>query len=145
VLHKAVQVRDLTRIDAWIYGIMRNLWVDELRSRRVRRHDELSAASDVIGDDGVATAEGHITLSAVRRALAGLPAEQRAVLILVCVDGLSYREAADVLKIPVGTVMSRLSRGRQGLHARLARGEHKVTVTPLGATNRSLQSAGNQG
>jgi hypothetical protein len=67
----------------------------------------------------VATAEGRLNLAAVRRALAELPEDQRTVLVLVCVDGLSYKEAANVLGIPIGTVMSRLSRGRQDLHERL--------------------------
>src|SRR5262249_2785712 len=51
-LKKAGQARDLTRVDAWIYGIMRNLWVDELRSGRVRRHAVLDEATEVVGDDG---------------------------------------------------------------------------------------------
>ena len=105
VLRKADQVREVERVDAWIYGIMRNLWVDELRSRRIRKHEDLDAASDVIGDDGTAIAEGRITLAAVRRQLAELPEDQRVVLLLVSVDGLSYREAAEVLNVPVGTVM----------------------------------------
>lgn len=113
------QLRDKSRLDAWIFGIMRNMWVDEVRSRRVRRHDELSTAHDVVGDDGEATTEGRITLSAVRRALADMEADMRAVLVLVCVDGLSYKEAATVLNIPIGTVMSRLSRARIELQDRL--------------------------
>jgi RNA polymerase sigma-70 factor (ECF subfamily) len=120
VLRKSDQLRDHARVDAWIYGIMRNLWIDELRSRRIRRHEDVSTAVDIIGEDGVATVEGRITLSTVRQALGTLSADQRAVLILVCVDGLSYKEASEVLAIPIGTVMSRLSRGRLELHARLA-------------------------
>ena len=145
VLKKADQVRDVTRVDAWIYGIMRNLWTDELRSRRLRRHDDLSAAEDVAGEDGVATVEGRITLAAVRRELAALPEDQRTVLVLICVDGLSYKEAADVLEIPVGTVMSRLSRAREDLHARLHRRPRTDTVTPLVPRARASRGALNQG
>lgn len=119
VLSRLGQLRDHARLDAWVYGIMRNMWIDEVRSRRLRRHDELTAASDVVGQNGEAVAEGRITLSLVRRTLAQLSEEQRTVLILVCVDGLTYKEAAEVLRIPLGTVMSRLSRARQELHARL--------------------------
>ena len=100
---------------------MRHLWIDEVRSRRVRRHDELDAATGVAGDDGERVAEGRMTLDAVRRVLGTLPSEQRSVLLLVCVDGLSYKEAAEVLGTPIGTVMSRLARGRQELFVRLGR------------------------
>jgi RNA polymerase sigma-70 factor (ECF subfamily) len=145
VLGKAGQVRDLTRVDAWIYGIMRNLWVDELRSRRVRRHDELSAASDIAGDDGVATVEGRITLAAVRRQLAEMPEDQRVVLVLICVDGFSYKEAADLLGVPIGTIMSRLSRARQDLHERLNRRPLNDKVTALVTRTRSPRSTIGQG
>ncbi len=145
VLNKSSQVRDVTRVDSWIYGIMRNLWIDELRSRRVRRHDELTEAADVIGEDGVATTEGRITLAAVRRELATLPVEQRVVLVLICVDGLSYKEAAEVLGIPVGTIMSRLSRGRQELHERLNGRQRNDTVTPLVPRSRASRIADSQG
>ena len=110
---------------------MRNLWVDELRGRRVRRHDQIEAAADVIGHDGVAMTEGRLGLAEVRRALMQLPQEQQSVLILVCVDGLSYQETADILGIPIGTVMSRLSRGRIALHALLNGRTRDDTVTPF--------------
>ena len=119
VLTRGDQLRDRARLDAWIYGIMRNLWIDEMRSRRVRRHDDMSAADAVVGDDGVATVEGRITLAAVRRALGDMSEDRRTLLMLVCVDGLTYQEAADTLGIAIGTVMSRLSRARKELHERL--------------------------
>ena len=131
VLLRSEQLREHARLDAWLYGIMRNLWIDELRHRKVRRHDDMDAAAGVIGDDGQAVADGRITLAAVRRALGGMPADQRTVLMLVCVDGLSYKEAAEALGIPMGTVMSRLSRARQDLHERLARRDGAETVTPF--------------
>lgn len=130
-LKYASQLRELNRLDAWLYGIMRNLWIDEIRHRRVRRHDDIDAASDVIGEDGQATADGRITLEAVRRTMGQLQTDYRAVLMLVCVDGLSYKEAADVLGIPVGTIMSRLSRARQDLHERLSNPQKTDTVTPF--------------
>ncbi len=110
---------------------MRNIWIDEMRHRRVRRHDQIEAAADLIGEDGQAKADGRINLAAVRRAMTLLPAEQRTVLMLVCVDGLSYKEAAEVLGIPVGTIMSRLSRARHDLHDRMASRPHGEVVTPL--------------
>ena len=131
VLRHSDQLRELKRLDAWLYGIMRNLWIDEMRHRKVRRHDEIDAASNVIGEDGQATVDGRMTLAAVRQAMGLLPADQRTVLILVCVDGLSYKEAAEVLGIPMGTIMSRLSRARQDLNERLAGAAHADAVTPF--------------
>ena len=132
-LARSAQLRDQARMDAWVYGIMRNLWIDETRSRRVRRHDDLTTAADVVGEDGVATVEGRITLAAVRGALMRLSVERRAVLMLVCVDGLSYQQTADTLGVAIGTVMSRLSRGRQELHALLAGAPDGETVTQFPA------------
>ena len=131
VLRRSGQLRDQTRMDAWIYGIMRNLWIDEIRHRRVRRHDELTAAAGVIGDEGEANAESRLTLGLVRRVLGDMPADHRTILVLVCVDGLSYREVSEVLDIPIGTVMSRLSRARAELHERLAKPAATASVTPF--------------
>jgi RNA polymerase sigma-70 factor (ECF subfamily) len=118
-LQRVGQLRVEERFDGWMYSIMRSVWIDELRARRVRRHEPIETAEAVVGDQGEQTTEGRLTLTLVRRALAELPDDQRTVLILVCVDGLSYREAADVLGIAIGTVMSRLARGRQALHDKL--------------------------
>ena len=125
-LLRSGQLRDHQRMDAWVYGIMRNLWVDEMRARRVRRHDDIDAMGELAGSDGVAVVEGRITLQAVRRALGEMAEERRSVMVLVCVDGLSYREAARVLDVPIGTVMSRLSRARLELQARLAPADQRV-------------------
>ena len=131
VLLRSDQLREHARLDAWLYGIMRNLWIDELRHRKVRRHDDMDAAAGIIGEDGQAVAEGRITLAAVRRVLGEMPVDQRTVLMLVCVDGLSYKEAAEALGIPLGTVMSRLSRARQDLHERLSNHPVPQVVTPF--------------
>jgi len=122
-LTRRSQLQIEARLDKWMYRIMRNLWVDELRARQVRRHDPIESLDSASFEDGAAAAESRLTLAAVRRALSDLPEEQRTVLTLICVDGLSYKEAAEVLAVPIGTVMSRLARGRQELHRRLtARG-----------------------
>jgi RNA polymerase sigma-70 factor (ECF subfamily) len=131
VLRRSDQLREINRLDAWLFGIMRNIWIDEIRHRRVRRHDQIDAASDVIGEDGQANVDGRMNLAAVRRAMTALPVEQRTVLMLVCVDGLSYKEAAEVLDIPVGTIMSRLSRARQNLHDRMSGRPVADSVTQL--------------
>jgi RNA polymerase sigma-70 factor (ECF subfamily) len=116
------QLRHDVKIGAWMYRIMRNLWMDEVRARRAHLHDGIDAAVDLIGVDGEALAEKSSTWAAVRRAVEELPVEQRITLILVCVDGMSYKETAAILDIPIGTVTSRVARGRRALHARLAPG-----------------------
>ena len=116
-IRRSHQLRDNARLDAWLYGIMRNRWTDEVRWRRLRQHDEIDAAADSVSTDGERAADARMTLAAVRKGLASLPPDYRAVLVLVCVDGLSYQEAADVLGVAIGTVMSRLARGRRELYA----------------------------
>jgi RNA polymerase sigma-70 factor (ECF subfamily) len=103
-----------TRLDSWMYRIMQNMWVDLKRSAQSRREISAEPADiePLVVGDARREVEGRLFLAAVRRAVADLPAEQRSVLAVVCVEGLSYREAAQVLEIPIGTVMSRLSRAR---------------------------------
>jgi RNA polymerase sigma-70 factor (ECF subfamily) len=104
----------------WLFKVCKNLWIDELRARTVRVKAAQTRELDeepTISGEAVAIAE--LGLREVERALESLPAEQRAVLALVAVEGLSYREAADVLETPIGTVMSRLARARAALAERL--------------------------
>lgn len=108
--------RQGTRLDSWIYRIAQNIAIDWSRASAVRGVPaELDMVADVTGDDGIAVVEGRSDLGQVALAFAALPAEQRAVLTLVTLDGLSYREAAEILDVPAGTVMSRLSRARGAL------------------------------
>jgi RNA polymerase sigma factor (sigma-70 family) len=104
----------------WLFKVCKNLWIDELRARAVRvkaaQSRELDEEPSISGE---AAALGEIGLREVEQALETLPPEQRAVLALVAVEGLSYREAADVLETPIGTVMSRLARARAALAERL--------------------------
>jgi len=110
-----------TRMDVWLFRIMRNSWIDICRARRdTVALDELAAAGhELMGDDGRRTTEARLHLSAVERAMSALPQEQQDVLSAVCVAGLGYREAAALLGLPQGTVMSRLSRARRALHEAL--------------------------
>ena len=144
-LRRASQLREQARLDAWLYGIMRNLWTDEVRARRVRRHDDLEAATEIVGTDGAAAADGRVMLATVRQRLGTLSTEHRAILILVCVDGLSYREAAEVLAIPIGTVMSRLARARQELHAALAGGGPAAAPNVLPLSSARARAAAARG
>jgi len=108
-----------TRMDAWMFRIIRNTWIDTVRARRDTVDYDDEAADTIIGSDGRATTEARLHLAEVRRAMASLPDDQRAVLMLVCVEGMRYREVAEVLDIPEGTVMSRLSRARLALSDKL--------------------------
>lgn len=105
----------------WMFKVCRNLWIDELRAGQVRhraaQHGDLAEEPVVSGEQ---VALGELTLREVDRAMATLPEEQRAVLALVAVEELSYRETAQLLQIPIGTVMSRLARARAALAARFA-------------------------
>jgi RNA polymerase sigma-70 factor (ECF subfamily) len=113
-----------TRLDAWMFRIMKNSWIDEVRSRTVRtRVFAPEEAGENVGADGAASMEQHLEAQAVRAAMEELPDEQRVAVALVLVEGFSYREAADLLEIPIGTLTSRLARGRAAIEARLAPGE----------------------
>ena len=107
-----------TRLDSWMFRIMQNHWIDTVRKRRPETSlDADEPAMQVAGDDGERIAEAKLTLAAVRQLIDALPEEQRAVLVLVCVEDMSYRETAEILDVPIGTVMSRLSRARAALIA----------------------------
>lgn len=114
------QWRPGTRLDSWMFRIMKNAWIDETRARR-RRGAVLApeAEGEQVGDAGARTVEARLEMAEVERAIARLPEEQRLAVALVLVEGLSYKEAAEVLEVPQGTLTSRLVRGRQALLAEL--------------------------
>jgi RNA polymerase sigma factor (sigma-70 family) len=107
-------------LEKWAIRVCRNIWFDDLRARRVRREaaGELQRSSgEAISAEQAAMA--NIDLKRANAAIDALPEEQREVLALVAIGGMAYRDAADVLAIPVGTVMSRLARARAALAAQL--------------------------
>jgi len=104
-----------TRFDAWMFRIIRNLWIDTVRSAQSRATDGLENEDTVMGADGLREADSRLDLSDTGRAILQLPDDQREVLTLVCIEGLSYADAASVTGVAVGTVMSRLSRARTRL------------------------------
>jgi RNA polymerase sigma-70 factor (ECF subfamily) len=107
-----------TRLDSWMYRIAQNIWLDRMRANKVRGEIvDVDAVSEMPGSDGREITESQLALEEVEAALAHLPAEQRAVIALVCIEGVSYKEAADITGVPIGTIMSRLARARQALHA----------------------------
>ena len=116
-LSKLDQWQTGTRLDSWMYKIAQNIWLDRARALRVRGTQiDIEDAHDISGEDGRAVTEGRLTLRVVAGEIAQLPEDQQILIALVCVDGLSYKEAADTLGIPIGTVMSRLSRARRALY-----------------------------
>jgi RNA polymerase sigma-70 factor (ECF subfamily) len=106
-----------TRLDSWMYRIAQNLWLDRMRANKVRGQSvNIDDVHDLTGTDGRAVTEGRLTLEVVEKAIRRLPEEQQVLIALVCVEGLAYKDAADVLGVPIGTVMSRLARARKALH-----------------------------
>lgn len=110
-----------TRLDAWMFRIMKNAWIDEARSSAVRaRVFAPEEAGANVAADGAAGIEARLEAQAVYAAMRELPEEQRLAVALVLIEGFSYREAADLLEVPIGTLTSRLARGRAAIEARLA-------------------------
>jgi RNA polymerase sigma-70 factor, ECF subfamily len=116
VLERHTQWQPDTRLDSWVYKIILNIWIDRKRSSAQR----LSVSGDGVWDQ-IPTApltaeiEARDDLKRTWAAIKTLPDEQRQVLLLVTIEGLGYQEAADMLEVPIGTVMSRLARARMSL------------------------------
>ncbi|SDL70553.1 RNA polymerase sigma-70 factor, ECF subfamily [Modicisalibacter muralis] len=107
---------------AWLFSILYRRFIDSRRrSKRYARLLELFTGDSPTSPSAEDIAVAHSALDAFEQ----LPAEQRALLMLVSVEGLSYREISDTLNIPMGTVMSRISRARKAMRA-LGEGEYHV-------------------
>ena len=114
-IERADQFVPGTRVDRWLFAILRSIWLNEIRSQRIREGGGFVDAEDVLTTDGVSEIEMNITASAVLRAVDRLPEAHRETVLLVYGEGYSYAEAAAVLGVPIGTIMSRLSAGRAAL------------------------------
>lgn len=102
-----------TRLDAWLFRILRNSWIDQLRrQKKFGAESDLDEEASSLKIDGAAIVESRITLREVAETINGLPDQQREIVMLVCVEGLSYKEASELLEVPIGTIMSRLARAR---------------------------------
>lgn len=121
-LTRSDQLRSDAPLAGWMFGILRNAWIDEARGRarrnRVFAPEELG---EHVADPTAADSE----ILPVQQALQRLPPEQREVIGLVLIEGLSYNEAAHITGVPVGTVTSRLARGREALQRMLDDGEQE--------------------
>ena len=106
-----------TRFDSWMFRIVQTIWIDQLRANDTRliHADELKRARQGECMSFAHAIEARVILTQIRPAIDRLPQDQRTTLTLVVVEGLSYKEAATVSGVPVGTIMSRLSRARRSL------------------------------
>lgn len=113
-----------------MFRIARNLQIDKARALRVRGVSvEIDEAHDVPGEDALAHLEARSDLAAVRNAMAAMPQEQRELLALVVLEGQSYKEAAETLDIPIGTVMSRLARARRAIETHVGRNPMQASAS----------------
>lgn len=111
-LERAGQFITGTRLDRWLLTIMHSIWLNELRSQRVRQGQGFVDAEQELSFDGETLAQDQVLAAQVIRRVNALPEAQRETVFLAYVEGLSYKEIAEVLHIPVGTVMSRLAAAR---------------------------------
>ena len=116
-LARAHQLRPDAALAGWVFGILRHAWIDELRARA--RTERLFAPEESGQNVGDAGQGAQAEMLSVQDAVGRLPQEQRAAVALVLVEGLSYKEAAHVMDVPIGTLTSRLARAREALQAML--------------------------
>jgi RNA polymerase sigma-70 factor (ECF subfamily) len=116
-LERAAQFAPGTRLDRWLFAILRSIWLNEVRAGRVRQGQGFVDAEAVLVVDGAGQAERHVLAGQVLRRVQNLPEAQRETVFLAYVEGLSYREVAELLEVPIGTVMSRLAAARAKLAA----------------------------
>ncbi len=120
-LERADQFAQGSRLDRWLFSILRSIWLNELRARKIREGEGVVDAEDNLVFDGIREIEANILARQVLKEVQSLPEVQRETLFLVYVEGLTYRETAQLLEVPIGTVMSRLATARTSL-GRLADG-----------------------
>jgi len=119
-LRRADQWREGSRFDSWVFRIAQNTWIDRVRSRRSRgRHVVEDPDADAPGVDGRDAMHASLTLDRALKVLAAMPEELRAVITLIHVEGFTYREAAEILDVPEGTVTSRLYRARAMIESKV--------------------------
>lgn len=121
-LQSQSQLKDKAALNAWLFRIMSNCLTDHRRRRREVLTGEDIEVADLRTPEHAAR-EQEIVLR-VRNAVAALPLEQRQVVTLVDLEGFAYAAVAEILSIPVGTVMSRLCRGRRALRDKLIEGRN---------------------
>jgi RNA polymerase sigma-70 factor (ECF subfamily) len=121
-IERALKSRDQwqqgTRLDSWCYRIMRNLWIDTSRARARKSAREAPEEEGLdVGEDPRDAMDAAMDLKRIMAAMTQLPDEQREIVALILVEGFGYREVSEMLGLPIGTVSSRLVRGRAALLA----------------------------
>ena len=113
---RAIERADLfaagTRLDHWLFSILRSIWFNEVRARRIRQGGGFVDAGEALVFDGAHAMETNIFAAEVLKAIGRLPEAQREAVVLVYAEGHSYAEAAAIMDVPIGTVMSRLAAAR---------------------------------
>lgn len=117
-LEKADQFALNTRLDSWIFTIAKNTWINELRKQAVRKGGGLVPVEEIDIPDNKSDPEMNLFAREVLLEVMALPEAQRLAVMLVYVEGYSYKEAAAILEVPIGTVMSRLASARTKLSTR---------------------------
>jgi RNA polymerase sigma-70 factor (ECF subfamily) len=116
-LARAHQLRPDAALAGWVFGILRHAWIDELRARA--RSERVFAPEESGQNVGDAGQSAQVERLSVQDAMARLPEDQCLTVALVLIEGLSYKEAAHVMDVPIGTLTSRLARAREALQAML--------------------------
>lgn len=125
-LEKSAHYAAGTRLDRWVFQIAQRLWLNELRAESVRRGGGMATVEELDIPDGNPDPESNLLAREVLMSVLALPEAQRTTVMLVYVEGYSYKEAADILDIPIGTVMSRLAAARGKLASRFDRKKTKL-------------------
>jgi RNA polymerase sigma-70 factor (ECF subfamily) len=132
-LERAHQLQPDTSPLSWMFSIVHSIWINEIRARSVRRRNGVEwddALLETIADPAAPDPETDASMRQIIGAVEQLPEAQRVVMLLVAVEGLSYSEAAETLEVPIGTIMSRLSRARQSIGILFAttKGNRKIAA-----------------
>ena len=114
-LERASQFEPDSKLDRWLFSILRSIWLNELRSRRIREGGGFVNAGEALVFDGAKDIETNVMASQVLTAVGRLPEAQREAVLLVYAEGLSYKEAAELMGAPIGTIMSRLATARAAI------------------------------
>jgi RNA polymerase sigma-70 factor, ECF subfamily len=123
-IEKRSQWQPATSMKSWVFAIMHSIWVNDLQHPRLRLVESLEQMDvpdwDIASDETTHNPEHRLHFKQIILAVESLPEAQRMVMLLVGIEGFSYQEAAEVLSIPIGTVMSRLARARVAIGSQFA-------------------------